>query len=116
MFWDSGGAPIFCCCAAAPLAQATETAARIASLTRPLMFFPPKLRTNLRWLLRHDIIAEPARFALRLRKNKFARSAFSRRRAMSTHHIHASRRRFLQFMAASPLFARSALAEGIIPG
>jgi len=35
---------------------------------------------------------------------------------MSTHHIHASRRRFLQFMAASPLFARSALAEGIIPG
>jgi hypothetical protein len=37
---------------------------------------------------------------------------------MSTHHIHirASRRRFLQFMAASPLFARSALAEGIVSG
>jgi 4-hydroxymandelate oxidase len=35
---------------------------------------------------------------------------------MSTHHMRASRRRFLQFMAASPLFARSALAEGIVPG
>jgi isopentenyl diphosphate isomerase/L-lactate dehydrogenase-like FMN-dependent dehydrogenase len=34
---------------------------------------------------------------------------------MSTHHIRASRRRFLQFMAASPLFARAALAEGIVP-
>jgi 4-hydroxymandelate oxidase len=32
---------------------------------------------------------------------------------MSTHHVMASRRRFLQFVAASPLFARTALAEGI---
>jgi 4-hydroxymandelate oxidase len=32
---------------------------------------------------------------------------------MSPHHISASRRRFLQFVAASPLFARSALAEGL---
>jgi isopentenyl diphosphate isomerase/L-lactate dehydrogenase-like FMN-dependent dehydrogenase len=32
---------------------------------------------------------------------------------MSTHHVRASRRRFLQFVAASPLFARTALAEGI---
>jgi hypothetical protein len=31
---------------------------------------------------------------------------------MSPHHVRASRRRFLQFVAASPLFARSALAEG----
>ena len=32
---------------------------------------------------------------------------------MSTHHVMSSRRRFLQFVAASPLFARTALAEGI---
>jgi 4-hydroxymandelate oxidase len=32
---------------------------------------------------------------------------------MSTHHVMASRRRFLQFVAASPLFARTARAEGI---
>ena len=32
---------------------------------------------------------------------------------MSTHHIRTSRRRFLQFMAASPLFARVAHAEGL---
>jgi 4-hydroxymandelate oxidase len=33
---------------------------------------------------------------------------------MSPHHFHAaSRRRFLQFLAASPLFAHSALAEGL---
>ena len=32
---------------------------------------------------------------------------------MSTHHVRASRRRFLQFVAASPLFTKSALAEGI---
>ena len=31
---------------------------------------------------------------------------------MSPHHVRASRRRFLQFVAASPLFARTALAEG----
>jgi 4-hydroxymandelate oxidase len=35
---------------------------------------------------------------------------------MSTHHVMASRRRFLQFVAASPLFARAALAEGIAAG
>jgi 4-hydroxymandelate oxidase len=35
---------------------------------------------------------------------------------MSTHHVRASRRRFLQFCAASPLFARSALAEGVLGG
>src|SRR4030081_327709 len=35
---------------------------------------------------------------------------------MSPHHISvASRRRFLQFLAASPLFARGALAEGPRP-
>ncbi len=35
---------------------------------------------------------------------------------MSPHHIRiASRRRFLQFLAASPLLARSALAEGLRP-
>jgi isopentenyl diphosphate isomerase/L-lactate dehydrogenase-like FMN-dependent dehydrogenase len=35
---------------------------------------------------------------------------------MSPHHISiASRRRFLQFLAASPLFAREALAEGLMP-
>ena len=34
---------------------------------------------------------------------------------MSPHHISiASRRRFLQFLAASPLFARQALAEGLM--
>jgi hypothetical protein len=33
---------------------------------------------------------------------------------MSTHHIRASRRRFLQFVAASPLFTRGARAEGIV--
>jgi 4-hydroxymandelate oxidase len=32
---------------------------------------------------------------------------------MSTHHIRASRRRLLQFLAASPLFAQAALAEGL---
>src|ERR1044072_9273422 len=31
---------------------------------------------------------------------------------MSTHHVRASRRRFLQFVGASPLLARAALAEG----
>lgn len=35
---------------------------------------------------------------------------------MSTHHVMASRRRFLQFVAASPLFNRTALAEGIAAG
>ena len=35
---------------------------------------------------------------------------------MSTHHIRANRRRFLQFVAASPLFAGAALAEGIAAG
>jgi len=35
---------------------------------------------------------------------------------MSTHHIGANRRRFLQFVAASPLFAGAALAEGIVAG
>jgi 4-hydroxymandelate oxidase len=35
---------------------------------------------------------------------------------MSTHDVRAARRRFLQFMAASPLFARSALAEGFTGG
>ena len=35
---------------------------------------------------------------------------------MSTHDVRAARRRFLQFMAASPLFARAALAEGIAGG
>ena len=35
---------------------------------------------------------------------------------MSPHHVHlASRRRLLQFLAASPLFARGALAEGLRP-
>jgi hypothetical protein len=35
---------------------------------------------------------------------------------MSPHHFHAaSRRRFLQFLAASPLFAHGALAEGLRP-
>ena len=35
---------------------------------------------------------------------------------MSPHHMHTvSRRRLLQFLAASPLFARSALAEGLRP-
>ena len=35
---------------------------------------------------------------------------------MSSHHVHlASRRRFLQFLAASPLFAHGALAEGLRP-
>jgi 4-hydroxymandelate oxidase len=35
---------------------------------------------------------------------------------MSPHHIHlASRRRFLQFLAASPLFASGALADGLRP-
>jgi isopentenyl diphosphate isomerase/L-lactate dehydrogenase-like FMN-dependent dehydrogenase len=35
---------------------------------------------------------------------------------MSPHHISiASRRHFLQFLAASPLFAREALAEGLMP-
>jgi isopentenyl diphosphate isomerase/L-lactate dehydrogenase-like FMN-dependent dehydrogenase len=33
---------------------------------------------------------------------------------MSTHHIRASRRRFLQFVAASPLFTRAARAQGIV--
>src|SRR5437763_16085848 len=33
--------------------------------------------------------------------------------AMSMHHVRTSRRRFLQFVAASPLFSRAALAEGI---
>src|SRR6201999_2152864 len=32
---------------------------------------------------------------------------------MSTHHIRTNRRRFLQFVAASPLFAHIARAEGI---
>jgi 4-hydroxymandelate oxidase len=32
---------------------------------------------------------------------------------MSAHHIRASRRRLLQFLAASPLFAQAALAEGL---
>jgi len=32
---------------------------------------------------------------------------------MATHHVRASRRQFLQFCAASPLFARTALADGI---
>jgi 4-hydroxymandelate oxidase len=32
---------------------------------------------------------------------------------MSTHHIRASRRHLLQFLAASPLFAQAALAEGM---
>src|SRR5690349_22313459 len=35
---------------------------------------------------------------------------------MPTHHVRASRRRFLQFCAASPLFARTALAEGLATG
>ena len=35
---------------------------------------------------------------------------------MSTHDVRANRRRFLQLMAASPLFVRSALAEGIAGG
>ena len=35
---------------------------------------------------------------------------------MSPHHVHlASRRRMLQFLAASPLFARGALAQGLRP-
>jgi hypothetical protein len=35
---------------------------------------------------------------------------------MSPHHIDfVSRRRLLQFLAASPLFAREALAEGLRP-
>ena len=35
---------------------------------------------------------------------------------MSPHHVHlASRRRLLQFLAASPLLARGALAEGLRP-
>ena len=35
---------------------------------------------------------------------------------MSSHHLHlASRRRLLQFLAASPLFARGALAQGLRP-
>jgi 4-hydroxymandelate oxidase len=35
---------------------------------------------------------------------------------MSPHHIHlANRRRFLQFLAASPLFASGALADGLRP-
>jgi isopentenyl diphosphate isomerase/L-lactate dehydrogenase-like FMN-dependent dehydrogenase len=32
---------------------------------------------------------------------------------MPTHHVRPSRRRFLQLMAASPLFSRSALAQGV---
>lgn len=32
---------------------------------------------------------------------------------MPMHHVRASRRRFLQFVATSPLFARTALAEGL---
>jgi hypothetical protein len=35
---------------------------------------------------------------------------------MTMHHIQANRRRFLQFVAASPLFARAARAEGITAG
>jgi isopentenyl diphosphate isomerase/L-lactate dehydrogenase-like FMN-dependent dehydrogenase len=35
---------------------------------------------------------------------------------MPTHHVRASRRRFLQLMAASPLFTRSALAQGVPAG
>ena len=35
---------------------------------------------------------------------------------MSSHHMHAvSRRRLLQFLAASPLFTQAALAEGLVP-
>jgi 4-hydroxymandelate oxidase len=35
---------------------------------------------------------------------------------VSSHHVHvASRRRLLQFLAASPLFARAAIAEGLRP-
>jgi hypothetical protein len=35
---------------------------------------------------------------------------------MSSHHVERiSRRRLLQFMAASPLFARNAMAEGLRP-
>jgi (S)-2-hydroxy-acid oxidase len=35
---------------------------------------------------------------------------------MPPHPVHvANRRRFLQFLAASPLFARGALAEGLRP-
>src|SRR5262245_46107193 len=48
-----------------------------------------------------------------LGQTKFARGAIFRGSAMSTHHIRASRRLLLQFLAASPLFARAALAEGL---
>src|SRR6201999_2058214 len=107
MLEASGGAPIFCCCAAAPPHNTRdERETRIADLTRPPMF-PPGL-ANLRWLVRQSIIAEHAGFALSFPKTKSRVWG----KMISMHHVRASRRRFLQFVAASPLFARSALAEG----
>src|SRR4029077_6817755 len=74
--------------------------------------FHPSPLANLRWLLSR-YHSGAGRLCATLARTKFARGPFFGGRAMSTHHVMASRRRFLQFVAASPLFARTALAEGI---
>src|SRR3981189_621763 len=120
----SGRAPVICCCAAAPVQHATKAIREFAiHETRLVMFsthccfepiFVGWFDDNIKALPDCTrLIDRSERVFLFSGGNKVN---YFGEATMSPHHIDfASRRRLLQFLAASPLFARGALAEGLRP-